>query len=79
MIKYSLVIPFFNEEKNIQKVIEALVQISKKIKFIEFILVNNGSTDNSKIEFEKGLMEKNKKIFKYQLSISPVASNCKVD
>ncbi|MDB2515423.1 glycosyltransferase family 2 protein [Candidatus Pelagibacter bacterium] len=64
MIKYSLVIPFFNEEKNIQKVIEALVQISKKIKFIEFILVNNGSTDNSKIEFEKGLMEKNKKIFK---------------
>ena len=64
MIKYSLVIPFFNEEKNIHSVINELKKVSKKNKSIEFILVNNGSTDNSKIEFKKSLHNLNKKIYK---------------
>tara|TARA_Y100001960_G_scaffold331191_1_gene427429 strand:- start:3576 stop:4304 length:729 start_codon:yes stop_codon:yes gene_type:complete len=64
MIKYSLVIPFYNEEKNINKVIKILKKISKKINSIEFILINNGSTDNSDKEFIKNLKNQNKKIFR---------------
>ena len=64
MIKYSLVIPFYNEEKNIRKVVNLLKEVSKRNKFIEFILVNNGSTDDSDIIFKKILLDKNKKIFK---------------
>ena len=64
MIKYSLVIPFFNEEKNIKKIIKDLKIINKQIKSIEFILVNNGSTDNSINEFKKYLRNINKKIFR---------------
>ena len=60
MIKYSLVIPFYNEEKNIDKVINILIQI-KKIKTIEFILVNNGSTDNSEKIFKRKFNKLNKK------------------
>ena len=32
MIKYSLVIPFFNEEKNIKQVLQHLSKVNKKIK-----------------------------------------------
>ena len=64
MIRYSLVIPFFNEEKNIHIIIDQLKKISKKNKSIEFLLVNNGSTDNSKKEFKKSLQYLSKKIFK---------------
>ena len=35
MTKYSIVIPFFNEEKNIYFVIKSLKKILKKIKHIE--------------------------------------------
>ena len=64
MIKYSLVIHFYNEEKNIDKVINILIQIKKKIKTIEFILVNNGSTDNSEKIFKRKFNKLNKKVFK---------------
>tara|TARA_B100000902_G_scaffold328720_1_gene324908 strand:- start:317 stop:1048 length:732 start_codon:yes stop_codon:yes gene_type:complete len=64
MIKYSLVIPFFNEEKNIKQVLLHLSQVDKKIKDIEFILINNGSTDNSKEVFKKNLKNLNKKTYK---------------
>ena len=59
MIKYSLVIPFYNEEKNIKKVVNLLKEVSKRNKFIEFILVNNGSTDDSDIIFKKILFDIN--------------------
>ena len=65
MIKYSIVIPFYNEEKNIYYVIKSLKKISNKIKDIEFILVNNGSTDNSQNIFYNVLKKENKKKFKY--------------
>ena len=64
MIKYSLIIPFYNEAKNITEVIFILKSISKKINSVEFILVNNGSTDNSQNIFEKNLKNQNKKIFR---------------
>ena len=65
MIKYSIVIPFYNEEKNIYFVIKSLKKILKKIKDIEFILVNNGSTDNSIKVFNSILKKESKKKFKY--------------
>ncbi len=55
MIKYSLIIPFYNESRNISEVIHLLKSISKKINSIEFILVNNGSTDDSESVFKKNL------------------------
>jgi len=64
MIKYSLIIPFYNEDRNINKVIIALKYLLKKIKSIEFILVNNGSTDKSDIIFKKILKNENNKIFR---------------
>lgn len=65
MIKYSLIIPFYNEAKNIPEVMLSLKFISKKINSIEFILVNNGSTDSSHNILEKSLKNENKKIYRF--------------
>lgn len=46
MIKYSLIIPCFNEAKNLPKLIKKCEAITQKSD-IEVIIVNNGSTDNS--------------------------------
>ena len=58
MTKFTLIIPCYNEEKNIQKL---ATQISNLKRFVRFdtILVNNGSIDNTKIELES-LKKKNK-------------------
>lgn len=45
-IKVSIVIPIYNSEKSINKLLEKLV--SQKYENIEIILINDGSTDNSK-------------------------------
>ena len=47
--------------RNISEVIHLLKSISKKINSIEFILVNNGSTDDSESVFKKILKVKIKK------------------
>ena len=60
MIDYSLIIPFFNEEKNIPLVIKRIKKIYKKSNNLEFILVNNGSNDNSEIIFKSNLNKKDK-------------------
>ena len=67
MTSFSLIIPFYNEEKNINFVIKSLKQILNKINDIEFILINNGSTDNSKKIFSQTLKKEDKKKFKYFL------------
>ena len=46
-IKYSIVIPCFNEEKNLVELYESSFEHLVKNE-IEVIIVNNGSTDNSK-------------------------------
>ena len=53
MIRYSLGIPFYNEEKNILPVLSRLKKILKYYNEIEFIIVNNGSNDNSSKIFKK--------------------------
>ena len=45
-IKYSIVIPCFNEQNNLELLLKSLTKIHDK-KSLEIIIVNNGSTDNS--------------------------------
>tara|TARA_B100000586_G_scaffold223507_1_gene170781 strand:- start:4175 stop:4885 length:711 start_codon:yes stop_codon:yes gene_type:complete len=47
-INLSVVIPCYNEEKNLKILINSIKSILKKNKSIQFVLVNNGSTDNTK-------------------------------
>ena len=46
--KASIVIPCFNEELNLPLLIKRCQEIHQKNNLLEFIFVNNGSTDNSK-------------------------------
>lgn len=63
MFEISLIIPCYNEERNILKIVDAinLLKSNNKIN-IEFIIINNGSTDNTK-NILKNL--NHKKYFKY--------------
>ena len=49
-MKLSIVIPCYNEEKNIPLVLEKLNSVIKRTD-VEVILVDNGSTDNSDLVF----------------------------
>lgn len=53
-MKYSIVIPCYNEGGNLKKLVELLKKIPKRYK-VEFILVENGSKDNSRDIFEHEL------------------------
>ena len=47
MFDLSIVIPCYNEEKNLKILFNSIKSILKN-KSIQFVLVNNGSTDNTK-------------------------------
>ena len=57
MISISIIIPIFNEEKTIIEILKRINEIKKSAN-LEIILINDGSTDNSKI-----LIEQNTKYF----------------
>ena len=46
MANLTLVIPCYNEEKNIKELFDQISQLENKLS-LEVIIVNNGSTDNS--------------------------------
>lgn len=50
---FSLVIPIFNEEKNIKSLLEEVTLFLKDYKNYEILLVNDASTDNSINEIKK--------------------------
>tara|TARA_Y100000590_G_scaffold268470_1_gene301533 strand:+ start:5146 stop:5868 length:723 start_codon:yes stop_codon:yes gene_type:complete len=50
---FSLVLPCFNEEKNIKYLYEEFLQIPLTNYKSELILVNNGSTDNTGLEIDE--------------------------
>ena len=52
MIKLSIIIPCYNEEKNISLILERFNKIIVR-NDIEVLFVNNGSTDNSEQVFNK--------------------------
>ena len=43
----SIIVPIFNEEKTVHKVLTNLLKLKETIQSIEIIVVNDGSTDNS--------------------------------
>lgn len=55
--KFGIVIPCFNEEGNLERLIDECEYLTKCADF-EFVLVNNGSNDNSKVILNK--LNKNK-------------------
>ena len=46
MADLTLIIPCYNEEKNIKELFDQISRLENKF-FLEVIIVNNGSTDNS--------------------------------
>lgn len=54
MVKYSVFAPIYNEEGNIKKLYDEVSKVMNSLKEEwEFILVNDGSTDNSLAEMKK--------------------------
>lgn len=47
MIKLSIVIPCYNEEKNLNIILDKLLELYELNKGIEIVLVDNGSTDST--------------------------------
>lgn len=52
-VELSIIVPCYNEQQNIPLIVEHFKKIVNTRKDIEIILVNNGSTDKSHIEFAK--------------------------
>lgn len=61
MINFSLVLPCFNEEKNIPFLYKEFLEMSHKDYRSELIFVDNGSTDKTSLEIDN-VMNLNKKI-----------------
>jgi len=59
MKKLSIIIPVYNEEKTVIKLLKKVLSQKLPVKQIEYIVVDDGSTDNSK---EKIKSVKSKKI-----------------
>tara|TARA_Y100000590_G_scaffold221709_1_gene250956 strand:- start:1625 stop:2326 length:702 start_codon:yes stop_codon:yes gene_type:complete len=53
MIAFSIIIPIYNESKNIDTLISEIFLALKDINNFELILINDGSTDSSKQVLEK--------------------------
>lgn len=64
-ILLSIIIPIFNGERTIIKLLENILSISPE--YVEFIIVNDGSTDKTHILIESFFTEKNidRNIYKY--------------
>lgn len=54
---FSVIIPLYNGEKNILKAIESVINQTYFSLILEIIVVNDGSTDNSKLVVEKFMKE----------------------
>jgi glycosyltransferase involved in cell wall biosynthesis len=62
MINLSIVIPCYNEDKNIIPLFEKIKNLLEKDSNIEIIIVNNGSTDNTKNTILDSYLNIDKKI-----------------
>ena len=59
MIKYSVVIPMYNNEGTIEKTIQSVINQTKYDLIDEIIVVNDGSTDKSLEIVNSLILEKN--------------------
>ena len=57
-VKLSVIIPCFNESKNLEKLVNRIkIDLKKVDYFVEVILVNNGSIDDSQMKIEELLKQ----------------------
>ena len=54
-VNFSLVLPCYNEEKNIDLICKEFLSLQLKDYSAELILVNNGSRDNTKNEIQNAI------------------------
>ncbi len=75
MPQLSIVIPLFNEEKGVRDLFAALNVLSRHLpRRTEVILVNDGSTDLTQVELEKGLLKLEKKIIQFSRNFGTQAA-----
>jgi glycosyltransferase involved in cell wall biosynthesis len=67
-MKMSVVIPCYNEEKNIPLIYERIKTLNLVEKSIEIVLVDNGSTDNSASIFDKYKGIQNTKVTRVEVN-----------
>ena len=46
-MKFLCIVPIFNEESKLKNLIEEIKIFKEKDNVVDFLLINNGSTDNS--------------------------------
>jgi len=69
MVKLSIIIPAYNEEKRIRKTVDAYIKYFKKYSY-ELIIIPNGCRDNTE-KIVKELSRKYSKI-KYKVIKEPI-------
>jgi dolichol-phosphate mannosyltransferase len=83
-VKYSIIIPVFNEEENIQKLFERLFQVVSRLSSdFELIFINDGSKDNT-LQLVKDLAATEPKVkyinlsrnFGHQIAVSAGLDAC---
>ena len=76
MNSISIILPLFNEERRLKRTFDKIANFSNKnkIKFKEFIFVNDGSTDNSSNLIEQ-FIKKNLKLSRTKLRLIKLKKN----
>ena len=76
MKKIYFIIPIFNEGKNLPTLFLNLINMEKKLKTfnLNFILVDDGSTDNSISTANENKKNLNLKILKHKINLGPGAA-----
>ena len=71
MESLSIVIPCYNEEGNVERLLKLINSILSKKEFVKFILVDNGSTDNTlqNIKTHKLFLNSNIELIEIQKNI----------
>ena len=73
MIKLSVIIPVYNEEKTIKRVIDKVKMVQLKNIVKELVVVDDSSTDNTK-DILKELKDKSMKVFYHQKNMGKGAA-----
>jgi glycosyltransferase involved in cell wall biosynthesis len=60
----SIIVPCYNESKNIPFIVNAFTQITQQNAFVQVVIVNNGSTDDSALVLDEFIKKESNKQFK---------------
>jgi dolichol-phosphate mannosyltransferase len=73
MKKISIVIPVFNEEKTVGTILKKVLSVKLPIKYVEYIVVDDGSTDRSKVII-KSLKSRKLKLYSHKKNLGKGAA-----